>query len=423
MTETSPYVVLVTGTSAGVGKSTLACNLTVYLKALAEDLPVAYASLEAGADVDGMFLLAGRPTYSLADLQRTVPFGQLFRLGQFGVDYCAAVSEKQRPESTLFLRTGLARANYSGVLVLDAAGDSPFLSAALSAADLVITPVKDPAALPALIRLQKALLASGGEREQLWLLPSQLGEASQYQADAALTEFLRFAAQERGFQVLDELLTAETLVAELAVKFSKPVLTRTPESVLHQQLKRIAALVLDQRQQQTSFSVRVRRMLQDGLLPSRARRIGLRCPLCGRPALTGEVHYLESFPARRRLLLHRSCVVALLAETGAAAFYGEPGVTLVQSGALFGAGNDHLRLQVLSAEAELLNTELVSAGENPAWLALSHAATGRCLAELYQELFIYSEPLPVTEVFTAGWSRQFVSRRRMLRLACESELV
>ena len=421
MTEAPPYVVLVTGTSAGVGKSTLASNLTLYLKALAEELPVAYASLEAGADVDAMFQLGSRPAYSLADLQRKIPFDKVFRLGQFGVDYCAAVSVGQHPESTLFLRQGLAQADYPGVLILDVAGDNPFLPAALAAADLVLTPVKDPAALPELIGLQKTLLASGGEREQLWLLPSQLGAASQYQPAATLTDFLRFAAQERGFQVLDELLTADPLVAELAVKLSKPVLTRLPQSALHQQLKQLATLVLDQRQRQSSFTVRVRRMLLDGLLPPRAKRIVLRCQLCGLSALSGEVHYLEGFPSRRRLLLHRGCVATLLTGTGAAAFYAESGLTLVQSEALFGAGTGQLRLQVLNEAAELLNTEMIAAAENPAWLSLTLAATGRCLAEIYQERFIYSEPLPVAKVLSAPWQRQFVERRRALRLACRAE--
>ena len=418
MTEAAPYVVLVTGTSAGVGKSTLASNLTVYLKALAEDLPVAYASLQAGADVDAMFRLGALPNYSLADLQHGVPFVQLFKLGQFGVDYCAAPAVEQRPESVQFLRHGLARAAYPGVLVLDSSGNNPFLPAALAVADLVLVPVKDPAALPELNRLQKVLLASGGEPEQLWLLPSQLGAASQYQASAALVEFLRFAAQERGFQVLDELFSADPMVAELAVKQARPVLTRTPQSALHQQLKQLAALILEQRQQQSSFSVRVRRMLQDGLLPQRAKRIALYCPLCQLPALSGEVHYLEAFPARRRMLLHRSCASALLAGTGVADFSGEAGLTLVQSGVLFGGGSSQLRLQLLADNLEVLNTEMVVVDERPAWFSLFYKATGRRLEEIYRELLVYSEPVPVADVLTPDWHRQFVLRRRALRQAC-----
>jgi cellulose biosynthesis protein BcsQ len=421
MTEASPYVVLVTSTSAGVGKSTLASNLTVYFKALDEELPVAYASLEVDADVDAMFRLGARPDYSLADLHQNIPFAKLFRLGQFGVDYCAAVSVAQRPAAPQFLRRGLALAHYSGVLVLDAAGDSIFLPAAMAAADLVLVPVKDPAALPELMQLERTLLASCGEREQLWLLPSQLGEANHYPPAVPLVEFLRFAAQERGFQVLDELLSAEPLVAELAVKLAKPVLTRAPQSALHQQLKQIAALVLGQRKRQASFSVRVRRMLQDGLLPPRGKRINMYCPLCKLPALSGDVHYLEAFPARRRMLLHRHCVAALLTGTGAAAFYGEAGLTLVQSASLFGDGSRRLRLQVLADDLELLSTEMVEAQDHPAWPELTKAATGRCLAEIYRELFIYSAPVPVADIFTAAWYRQFVAQRRALRQACYEE--
>ncbi len=423
MTEASPYVVLVTGPSAGVGKSTLATNLAVYLKALDEELPVAYASLEPDADVDAMFRLGKQPEYSLFDLQRNIPFVELFTLGQFGVEYCAAVNVGQQSETSQSLRKGLAQADFPGVLILDAAGDSPFLPAALAAVDLLLVPVKDPAALPEIVRLQKGLLAAAGERQQLWLLPSQLGAASRYQPSAALTEFLRFAAQERGFQVLEGQFSADSRVAELAVKFAKPVLTRVPQSALHQQLKQLAELLLDQRQRQTSFSVRVRRMLLDGLLPPRARRIALSCPLCKCPALSGEVHYLEAFPARRRMLLHRDCVTALLVGTAAAAFHGEPGLTLVQSGTLFGGGTGQLRLQVLAEDLELLNTEMVEVTETSVWHGLIQTATGRCLAEIYRELVVYSEPVAVSELLSDAWYRDFVARRGALRQACREEKI
>ncbi|MBE9486875.1 MAG: ParA family protein, partial [Chloroflexi bacterium] len=64
-----PYVVVVTAPSSGVGKSTLAGNLVVYLKALNEELPVAYASFDAQANVGEMFALSSGIAAPLSDLQ------------------------------------------------------------------------------------------------------------------------------------------------------------------------------------------------------------------------------------------------------------------------------------------------------------------------------------------------------------------
>ena len=386
-------------------------------------LPVAYASLEPGADVDAMFRLGESPKYSLLDLRQKVPFAELFQLGQFGVDYCAAVHMGQQPQVQQSLRKGIMQADYSGVMILDVAGDSDYLPAVLAVADLVLVPVKDPAALPAVVALQKALLAADGNSEQLWLLPSQLGEESGYQQQAKLEEFLRFAAQERGFQVLDELLSADPQVANLAVRLAKPVLTRVPQSALHQQLKQVAELLLESRQQLASSSVRIRRMLLEGLLPPRVKRITTDCPLCGQPALSGEVYYLEASPSRRRLLLHSDCATLLLRGTGAVAFHDKTNLALLQSAALFGGCPGPLRLRLVSELGELLNTEAIGAAENPAWCDLTQAATGRCLAELYHESFVLSGPLSVVEVFTDYWYQGFVVRRRALRTACQQEQI
>ena len=50
-----PYVITISSEKGGVGKTTLATNLAIYLKALSEDLPVSVVSLDNHFTVDKMF--------------------------------------------------------------------------------------------------------------------------------------------------------------------------------------------------------------------------------------------------------------------------------------------------------------------------------------------------------------------------------
>jgi len=51
----APYIVTISSEKGGVGKTTLATNLAIYLKALHEDLPVTLLSFDNHFSVDQMF--------------------------------------------------------------------------------------------------------------------------------------------------------------------------------------------------------------------------------------------------------------------------------------------------------------------------------------------------------------------------------
>lgn len=416
----SPYVVVIVSPSSGVGQSTLACNLAVYLKGLCEDLPVAYASGDCQATTE-MFALTDACAGKLEELQQGKELAELLAFGEFGVEFCHLGQVGAEPAD--WLRKKLAATDYDGVLLVDVAKDHSLLAAALWAADLVLTPVKDPSALGEVVALRKELLVGGGRQEQFWLLPSELGADGRYRRDGRLADFLRFAAEERGFQVLDATFVADPQVRELAVEKAKPILTRVPQSSLHLQLQQLAELILTQRRQQSSYQVRVGRWRQDGLLPGRAQRVELLCPICSQGVLGSSVHYLESLPARQRVLLHQSCLAKLLKGTGAGSFLTTAALLLVQPGAASGGRCGEIRLQILSSELELLNSEFLSEAEIEAWLPLLRRATGRHVAELYHERLLVSAAYPFTDILSSDWYRGFAVLRRRLRQIDEEEKI
>lgn len=420
MSDQPPYVVVVSGPSAGVGKSTLASNLAVYLKGLEEDLPVAYLPLDAKGNPDELFALGPPAQHSLADWDQVASFAGLLSFGQFGVDYCARIPVGHAAPKPDSLRSKLAGSDYPGVLILDVGAQSPFLRTALWAADLLLVPVKDPASLAEITALRREFKAGGGEDHQLWLLPSQLGTVRREQPHLELEAFLRFAADERGFQVLEEVFPAEALVREQAVAVGRAILTRAPGSRTHQQLHQLAERLLTQRQNQASFPVRLRRALRDGLLPARAGRIDFRCPLCSAPVWSQPAHYLEAVPSRKRLLVHQSCLALLLADSSAAIFQDVLHLMLLQPGEAVGGAAGELRLQVHDTAGEPLDSELFRPEPGSGWSRLLLAATGRQLTELYAEAILLSGPQTVPELLGEAWRQGFLQRRGQLKQLCRA---
>ena len=421
MVNRPPYLVAVTTPSAGVGKSTLAQNLAVYLKGLAEDLPVAYVAGDSD-DSEEMFTLAGDAGGMLTDLLLGQSLTAVLGFGEFGVEHCRLGAEVA-DMSPAWLRRKMAEADFDGVIIIDLPCAHPLLSAVLWAADLVLAPVKDPAALGALVAMRKQFLESGGSKELIWLLPSELGESGSYRQQAEVVDFLRFAAEERGFEVCGETFVADEQARANAVGRAKPVLTRAGQSRLHQQLRQIAELLLSQREQGKSNHVRVQRWQEDGCLPARSKIVNLVCPLCRHAVIGSNVHYLESIPARKRLLIHQRCLADLLTGTEAELFLPTAEIAVIQQAVACGGVCGDLRLSVLDAELEKLCSEFLSATTSERWEPLLRQATHRHPAELYGDFLLLSPCVSFVEALSAEWYKGFVSSRRSLRKALAEEKI
>jgi len=282
--------------------------------------------------------------------------------------------------------------------------------AAIWAADLLLIPVKDPVVFPAITKQMQELLASGGEKGQLWFLPSQLGPASPVTQQIGLEAFLRFAAEERGLQVLPQRYQTDAAAQELACRLTKPVLTRVRECELHQQLWGIAELILKERCRQVSFPTRLKRWLADGLTSGRAARVQFHCPLCGKSIVLGEAHYLEGYPRRQRLVLLPGCVSQLLAGSEAVAFQSPRGILLIQSVTPNVGPPGHLTLSQFDEDLELLSQEEQVQQCGDGWQELIYAATGRRLEELYAEKVLLTGLQLVVDIFDRQWYGQFAKK-------------
>ena len=80
-----PYILTISSEKGGVGKTTLATNLAIYLKAMQENLPVTIISFDNHFTVDQMFELKGQKAHgSVEDLLTGTRGADLLHQGQYG---------------------------------------------------------------------------------------------------------------------------------------------------------------------------------------------------------------------------------------------------------------------------------------------------------------------------------------------------
>ena len=149
-----PYVVVVSSEKGGVGKTTLATNLAIYLKALHEDLPVTLCSFDNHFSVDQMFRINKR-TNGKGDVVSLFNGGRpdhLVETGEFGVQFIPSnndlASTHQNLDGPDILARKLSESDLSGILIIDTRPVLDiFTQNALFCADRVIVPVKDAPSL------------------------------------------------------------------------------------------------------------------------------------------------------------------------------------------------------------------------------------------------------------------------------------
>ena len=151
----------VVSNKGGVGKTTIATNLAIYLRALDEDLPILIFSTDDQGVVDRMFGVSEvQPGRDLAAGWSAGDLEGVIKTGQYGVDWIPSTSDlavlRAQAGDAGLLRGSIERSGRRGLVIIDTKSDlGPLTAAALHAADCVIAPVSDHASLLEVEKLLK----------------------------------------------------------------------------------------------------------------------------------------------------------------------------------------------------------------------------------------------------------------------------
>lgn len=244
------FVITFASEKGGVGKTTIATNLAIYLKALYEELPVTVASFDNHFTLDHMLSFGPSPSHDINDLLTNSLATELTVIGQYGVQYIPSTKELcSPPYLPCWLKGRISDSKFEGILILDT---KPvlnwFTEAALLASDLVISPIKDRAALTNVATLNN-VLCRAGKGGSLWLLPSLVDLRAKDDKGKSFYQSLKSAALDLNYQVLDIYISKSPKVESLASVSSlkiPSVINKARNTAVHGQIKQLAHFVYSQ---------------------------------------------------------------------------------------------------------------------------------------------------------------------------------
>ncbi len=253
----APFQVLtVTSNKGGVGKTTVAANLAVYLRALREDLPILLLGLDEQPLIDRMFAI-GSPVsaVTVAGALRHGSFAPAVRLGQYGVHYVPSsprISELKREiEDILHLRKALLRTSWHGLVIIDTKSDFEILTRnAVAASDLCIVVVKDQASLHEARRVFEFLDQRGRGPEAARVLFSLMDLRVKYREEGMqdILALLLSEVRRRGYPHFPTFISRSPKVESLYTNPSGAalsVLHGAQGSIVHRQMRYLAGDVLE----------------------------------------------------------------------------------------------------------------------------------------------------------------------------------
>jgi cellulose biosynthesis protein BcsQ len=254
--EGRPHLVIsVVSNKGGVGKTTVATNLAVYLRAMREDLPILLLGLDDQPSIDRMFEIeprAGQPT--IAEALRTGSLAPTIRLGQYGVHYSPTSARtcdlKREISETGYLDAVLADARWRGVVIVDTKSDLEILTQnALWASDLTLVLVRDQ---PSLVEARKVfdLLAEWKRpRESARILLSLIDLRIRYARGESrdVMSLLLSEIRSLGYPLFETFLSSSPKVESLHTNpahLVQTILHGAPTSIVHRQMRLVAEEVL-----------------------------------------------------------------------------------------------------------------------------------------------------------------------------------
>jgi len=248
-------VVTVTSNKGGVGKTTTAANLAVYIRALREDLPVLVLGFDDQPVLDWMFALDREPpAKTLVSGVRSGNLQPAIRLGQYGVHYVPSSPDvgdlKQAMCDPFHLQTVLQRTAWRGLVIIDTKSDFESLTRnAIAASDLALVVVKDQASVNEAQKVFDLLAGWGEPRERARVLLSLVDLRVKYREGQRgdVLALLISEIRRRGYPLFDTFISRSPKVESL---YTNPgeralaILAGAPESVVHRQMRHLAGDVL-----------------------------------------------------------------------------------------------------------------------------------------------------------------------------------
>ncbi len=246
-------VLAVASHKGGVGKTTVATNLAIYIRALREDLPVLIVGLDDQSSLDRMFSLRpqgpGGGNLKHAWAERT--FDRVIQLGQYGVHFVASPPDlanlKARADDPDTLRRIIERTQWDGLIVLDTKSDLEALTLnALHAADRIILPVADWASLEEAGKLYTILERSDRAARARVLLTLVDARTRVEDPRQDLRAVLEAEIGKRGWARYASYLSRSPRVEALISGHGRPlsILHHAQGTIVHRQMRALADEVL-----------------------------------------------------------------------------------------------------------------------------------------------------------------------------------
>jgi cellulose biosynthesis protein BcsQ len=246
-------LITVASNKGGVGKTTFALHLAVYLRALYEDLPILLLALDDQTLIERTLAVgeAGGPTIADALLAGTLDAAAV--TGQYGVRFVptARDAESLRPllAEPNALERLLRRSGVAGVVIADTKSElGPPTRAAVGAADLVIAPARDVASLAEAEKVRALLPPARHGRFRILLSGVDLRIKFEGGEAEDLLALLLAELRRRSLAHFPTFLSRSPIVEALATAPGAPprtVLHAAPRSLVHRQMGALAREVMD----------------------------------------------------------------------------------------------------------------------------------------------------------------------------------